>query len=247
MDCQALNQKVVTLGNTNYDKLWAEVYGDMQDIGPVHRHMRRIIAKLLSGINYSSLLDVGCGTGHNFSMLCERQKVNTLTGVDISQEALDQAKKKYKGEFFKIDIEKERLEGKWELVYCSLLLEHLQDDLTALRYMYAMCDKYLLVTTISGDFEKYKKWDAQMGHVRNYQRGELEKKIIDSGFNIERVIYWGYPFYSPLTRIMQNKMKAANKIGLFSRITAYVTYYLYFLNLICCGDLLIILARKQKR
>ena len=31
----------------SYDDVWRDVYGDMQDVGPVHRHMRRILAGVL--------------------------------------------------------------------------------------------------------------------------------------------------------------------------------------------------------
>ena len=43
-----------------------------------------------------------------------------------------------------------------------------------------------------------------MGHVRNYRRGELEEKLRSTGFVVERAIYWGFPFYSPLARTVQN-------------------------------------------
>ena len=38
----------------DYDKIWEEVYG-MQDRGPVHRHMRRILKRLIESIEYESV------------------------------------------------------------------------------------------------------------------------------------------------------------------------------------------------
>ena len=108
--------------------------------------------------------------------------------------------------------------------------------------MRAMTGRYLLVTTMAGDFERYKAWDSQMGHVRNYHVGELEAKLEKTGFAVQRVVYWGFPFYSPFARTLQNTMKAGSEFGIKTRLIADIMYYLYFFNSHKRGDLLIILA-----
>jgi SAM-dependent methyltransferase len=228
----------------DYDQVWTQVYGDMQDIGPVHRHMKRIIRTLLRQIEYESVLDIGCGPGHNLSMLCKgRSLKRRVNGIDISNRAIEEARRTFSGEFYQLDIQKRRLEGSWDLVFSSLLLEHLPDDIAGLRHMRAMTGKYLLVSTIAGDFQRYKALDEQMGHVRNYQVGELEEKLVKAGFNLEKVIYWGFPFYTPLGRTLQNHISiGTGKFGFTSRFVAEIMYYLYFLNSYKRGDLLVVLA-----
>src|SRR6266849_6081779 len=49
--------------------MWRDVYGDVARWGATHRHMKRIIRRLLVGIRYDSALDVGCGPGDNLEML----------------------------------------------------------------------------------------------------------------------------------------------------------------------------------
>ena len=90
----------------NYDEMWEKVYGDMQRYGPAEKHLRRIYSKILSGIQYKSVLDVGCGTGLNFPLLLEGKDVKEVAGVDISSKAIVLAKKRYSGEFRVLDVQK---------------------------------------------------------------------------------------------------------------------------------------------
>jgi SAM-dependent methyltransferase len=225
-----------------YDDIWTRAYGDMQEVGPVHRHMRRLLSRVLETIDYASVLDVGCGAGHNLPLLCAGRELRDVSGVDISTEALDRARGRSSAGFVELDIENDALDRRWDLVFSSLVLEHLRDDVSALRNMRAMTAKHLLVTTIAGDFDRYRAWDEQMGHVRNYRVGELEDKVQEAGFHVERAIYWGFPFYSPVARTLQNRMTSEPSYSVATRILAQVMYRLYFLNSRRRGDLLTLLA-----
>jgi SAM-dependent methyltransferase len=226
----------------SYDDVWRDVYGDMQDRGPTHRHMRRLLGRILDGLDYDSALEVGCGAGHNFELL----RAGRVTGVDVSDEALRRARERApEAELQRLDIQGGRLEGSWDLVFSSLVLEHLPDDEAALENMRAMARRWLVVTTIAGDFGRYRPWEEQMGHVRNYRRGELESKLETAGFVPERVTYWGFPFYSPLARRLQNGMRSEPSYGLASRAVAAALYAAYFLNSHRRGDLLIAVARAK--
>jgi len=175
--------------------------------------------------------------------LARGRKLKRYTGVDISAWALERARQLTGGEGYLLDIQKERLDGHWDLVFCSLVLEHLPDDVAALRNMRAMTGKYFLATTIAGDFERYRRWDERVGHVRNYRPGELEQKAAAVGFKVRRAIYWGFPFYSPIVRSLQNYCQIG--IGPFNRMTSLIAtllYWLYFLNSHRRGDVLVLLA-----
>ena len=50
------------------------------------------LQKILSGKNFDSCLEIGCGTGKNTNWLLERS--NYLLGVDISEDMLKKAKAK---------------------------------------------------------------------------------------------------------------------------------------------------------
>ena len=227
----------------DYDSIWRHAYGDMQALGPVHRHMRRLCESQLRDLDYTSVLDVGCGAGHNLPLLSEGREVE-IGGLDISPEALGRARGFWPdGQFAEADIQADRLDGTWDLVFSSLVLEHLPDDEAALRNMRAMAGRYLLVTTVAGDFERYRAWEEQMGHVRNYARGELEEKLMAAGFTPLHVIYWGFPLYSPIGRTLQRGMTSEAEFSPGKRMAAGLMNALYHLNSRRRGDLVIALAR----
>jgi trans-aconitate methyltransferase len=173
----------------------------------------------------------------------ERDRV-ALSGVDVSAEALRRAGERWPGaELHQLDIQQSALERQWDLVLCSLVLEHLPDDVGALRNMRRMTGGHLLAATIAGDFERHRSWERQMGHVRNYARGELEDKLERAGFTVERTVYWGFPFYSPIARRLHNSMRSEPEYTTASRLAARAMYLLYWLNSSRRGDLLIALAR----
>lgn len=229
----------------DYNEIWKSVYGDIQEIGPTHRHIRRLCRKLLESLDYESILDVGCGPGDNIPLLCGKKNIKLLAGIDISNQILDVTRQRYtNSEFFALDIEKQHLNTKYDLVSCSLVMEHVVDDVSVLKNLYAMTGKYLLIVTVQGDYEKFIKWEKLMGHVRNYNEGELVAKLERVGFKIIKKIEWGYPFYSPLGRMFQNldPKQGTGKINSITKLIANVLYLLYFLNSSHRGDMIIILA-----
>ncbi len=227
----------------DYDRIWSEVYGDLQQLGPAHRHMRRILADLLATIDYRSAIEVGCGDGANLPLITSGRSLHSLAGVDIAPEPLERVREHWDGEFSLGDIQAEAPAGSWDLVFSSLVLEHLPDDEAALRNMRSMCSRWLMISTIAGDFERYRPWEEQVGHVRNYRRGELEAKLRRAGFEPVRAVYWGFPFYSPIARRLQNSMRAENEYGPRDRLLARIMYAVYFLNTRRRGDLLFMVAR----
>jgi SAM-dependent methyltransferase len=222
--------------------MWEEVYGDLQDLGPTHRHMTRIMKRMLLPLRYSSVLEVGVGFGHNLPLLTTGKRVERLAGIDVSEVALGHVRRSWTGDFRRLDITVDRLSKTFELVCCALVIEHLHDDLAALRNIRAMSERYLLLTTIGGRYERYRAWEEQVGHVRNYGPGDLESKLASAGFSVVEIVRWGFPFYSPLARILQNRMKVTHELSEASRLIARVLYPVFFLNSTRRGDLLIVLA-----
>jgi SAM-dependent methyltransferase len=231
-----------TAGSTDYDRIWAEVYGDIQDLGPTHRHMARLMRALLRPLDYSSILDVGVGFGHNLPVLTAGREPLAVCGIDISERALAQARQRWDGDFRRLDIARERLPETYDLVCCALVLEHLVNDEAALRNMREMTSRHLLLVTIGGEFERYRPWEEQVGHVRNYQPGELEAKVTAADFEIKRFVRWGFPLYSPISRTLQNRVEATHELSRAARVMARIMYPLFFLNSSRRGDLLLMLA-----
>ncbi|ARS34019.1 class I SAM-dependent methyltransferase [Pontibacter actiniarum] len=84
----------------------------------------------LAGIGFESCLEVGCGTGKNTEWLV--RKAQHVTGVDLSEEMLERAKKKVnsnKATFVQADITQgwSFATQPYDLVSFSLVLEHIAD------------------------------------------------------------------------------------------------------------------------
>ncbi len=231
----------------DYNQLWTEVYGDIQRCGPGHHHLRRILRRFLQSIEYATVLEVGCGIGHNGALLTKNGLVPHFDGIDISEKAIERARAASPGRFWVCDIQRECIPGQWDLVVCSLVLEHLHNDDGALAQLRKMTGRYLLLASIAGNFERYRPWEESQGHVRNYAPGELERKVEAAGFTLRKTLYWGFPFYSPIARTLQKNQTAG--IGRFTwtaRLAAFIFKYLYYLNSHRRGDMVFILAEVQR-
>ena len=107
---------------------WANQYDT--DINKTRDLESLALQKILSGKNFDSCLEIGCGTGKNTNWLLERS--NYLLGVDISEEMLKNAMAKInspKVEFKLADINQawSFTNKKFDLVSFSLVLEHISN------------------------------------------------------------------------------------------------------------------------
>jgi SAM-dependent methyltransferase len=231
----------------DYDQIWRDVYGGMQDHGPTHKHLARLVRKELARLEYSSVYEVGCGAGHNFALLIEGRSVTSWGGMDISEVALEQARRRTGGQLTLGDIQTQPINGKWDLVFCSLVLEHLERDEDALRNIAPAVGKYFVVSTMGGDYERYRTYEEQVGHVRNYGPGELDAKLERAGFRVLRSIAWGWPLYSPISRTLQRNTNAGiGKLSLAERVAAKLLYAVFFLNSHRRGDVLLAVAEPAR-
>jgi SAM-dependent methyltransferase len=228
----------------DYDELWSETWGEMQDIGPVHRHTARIIVDTLRLLGIKSIVDVGCGNGANLAAIQHALKIEDVVGLDISPGALDVAARRVRGQFQAADLEQApALPRTFDMVLTSQVIEHLHDDDAFLRKLRAMCGQYVFVGTMQG---RMRKSEVHIGHLRNYTRRGLEEKMRAAGFSIEKVIEWGFPFYSPIYRTLIEFIGGQTADISYSkrdRMVANFLYHLYRLNMSRKGDVLMILGK----
>jgi SAM-dependent methyltransferase len=230
---------------SGYDAAWSHNWDDCMVYGPSRRHQQRIVLKCLKGIKFSSVLDAGCGNGMNLANVVRYFKPSKFAGIDISLEALKKVKAILpQGEYYQLDIQKASLDSSLDLVICCDVLEHLKDDIGSLKNIYKMSNKYVLVSTLAG---KMKKSEVEVGHLRNYTKVELIRKLKEAGLVPLKVVEWGFPFFSPLHRFVLDKFPQDvnyGKFGIGRRLISWLLYILFFLNLGFYGDYLFILSSK---
>ncbi|HYB74036.1 MAG TPA: methyltransferase domain-containing protein [Candidatus Sulfotelmatobacter sp.] len=232
------------LDEATYDAGWGRKWGDCCRYGPSLRHRQRLVAEVVRGLGVRSLLDTGCGNGVTLRHLLADVPIPEVHGADLSPEAVAQAARAIpEGSFRRLDIVREHLDRTFDLVLCCDVLEHIEDDLAALRHMRSMTGRYLLATTIQGTMRPSERC---VGHVRNYTRAGLEARLRQAGFIPERTIEWGFPFYSPIHRALlegAGPRISEGRFGPLRRGLAALVYALFFLNSSRRGDVLITLAR----
>ena len=147
-----------------------------------------------------------------------------------------------------LNLESDKLDRVFDLVLTSQVIEHVVDDDGFLSKLRAMSGRYVIVATMQG---RMRKSEAQIGHVRNYTRRGLEEKMSRAGFKIDKVIEWGFPFYSPVYRTLSEYAGGAEVKGIkysrLDRLVAGALFQLYRLNSSHHGDVLTILGSVDER
>jgi len=227
----------------DYDSAW-DRWEDMKKYGPASRHTRRLIIKYIKDLNFKSVLDVGCGEGSLLQSLGLTGKDLEIHGVDKSENAIKLAKSKIEnGTFEVLDVSKKSLDKKFNLVICSEVLEHIEDDVSAIQNLHKM-SKYIIITAPIG---KMGAEDLQVGHVRRYSKNGIVNKLENAGFEIIELREWGFPFYSPMYRsIIKHTAEESRsgKFGIMRKLISTMLYYIFMLNILDKGDRLVILAHS---
>jgi SAM-dependent methyltransferase len=230
-----------------YDRLWSSTWGDLQHYGPVHRHQRKALVNLVAKLGVHSVLDVGCGSGENLAALAGAMPAVTFAGADVSREALALAAKRTEGiRLYELDVQREKLDCRFDLVLSIQVIEHLADDVEALRNMTRMAAQWVLVTTMRG---RMRNSERSIGHLRNYSDDELRQKGARAGLEVVDLFGWGFPFYSPFFRTAVEWLPNGppqGAIGASQKVMAGFLYLLYHLNVPRRGDLVTMLARPVK-
>ena len=188
------------------------------------------------------ILDVGCGTGANLLMLSE---YGDAEGVDISKDALafcrERGLDKVKlgaGEKLPYD------DGTFDLVTAFDVVEHMDDDLAGLSEMRRVLRPGGRVLLFVPTFMFL--WGVQddvSNHRRRYRLPELQRVLVQAGFEIERSTYANITFFLPILfirKLMQiTGVKAAseNNInvpalnGVLGRVLGAESRILRYMNL----------------
>ncbi len=153
------------------------------------------------------ILDVGCGLGRLAEVVSEHG--SSVTGIDISRYAINQAKERYKGkerlEFICASALNMDFEGHFDKILCYHFVEHLAlpDARILLRKMYgALKDEGTLVMGLPIDDGRLprravhfmatrRRWQY-LGHLLSYSIREIEKELVSAGFAVDEMCLLSY-------------------------------------------------------
>jgi SAM-dependent methyltransferase len=122
-----------------------------------HGQLRRYhtLADIAPDLRGSTVLDYGCGTGDFYRFLQRRGIDVSYTGVDINENFIKLAQRKYPECTFRVlDISEDRLEGYYDYIFiCGVfnyLVPGVQEDLReAMTTLFRHCNKGLGLSALS--------------------------------------------------------------------------------------------------
>lgn len=182
-----------------------------------------------------AVLEVGCGVGTFTQRLAASPAVTRLLSIDISTSAVQRCRASVPDPAIEIKLADVReVDEAFDLVVCMNVLEHIEDDLGALRHMLALLKPggtlFLLVP--SHQF-LYSSFDRESGHYRRYNKPGMDaliRKAAPNGvtfrqfyFNtIGAIGYWAV--YKLLRKAPLED--AGSEIGMFDRVVVPVQRHL---------------------
>lgn len=183
-----------------YDESWGS-WLDMKRYGPASRWLRSLIEDACHEIDRlpRDIHDVGCGEGTNTLMLAQRFPDARVRGSDFSETGITVAGRhpSRANLSFAHDPDGRALDDPADMVCCFEVLEHVEDWRTFLTRLAESSRSYLLLSFPTG---RMRPFEANVGHLRNFAKGEVERALAPLGFKPVRISYAGFPFYSPLYR-----------------------------------------------
>jgi len=178
-------------------------------------YLRKALHFVLKGKKIFTFLDAGSGLGQHAVFVARNFPHADVLGIDVDEKQAEDnlyfaVKTRINNLIFKcnslLEIEKDE---KFDTILCASLLEHIENDVEALRTIYQAINHkgYLIIYVPTAERrvfpflkrkiqkmtrEKQAKYPHE--HVRYYTEDELHKKLEETGFNvIEKTITYG-PF-----------------------------------------------------
>ena len=151
------------------------------------------------------IADFGCCCGANFEVL---SRYGNVTGIDLSDIAIDYCKSKYNIPLIKMDLSKEtNMSSQFDYGVALDIIEHIEDDKTAVKNIYNLLNPNgVCIVTVPAYQWLWSKHDENCMHFRRYKKEELEKLLVDAGFNIKFISYYNTRLFpaSCIVRFLSN-------------------------------------------
>ena len=205
---------------------------------PGNRWLFYLIRELFKGIDASSvgsILDVGCGEGSKTFFLKGQFAGARVLGIDFSASGIEAATDAADAgvEFRCVDVEDLSVwDDKFDLISCLGVLEHVVDWKGLLDRIVESSNNYVLIEVPIG---RMRKFEANVGHLRNFAKHEIEWYLLEHGFVPVKVFYAGFPFFSPISRDLGNllyrfyheNIESVNESTVLTRLYSSVMYFLF--------------------
>lgn len=217
------------------------------------RNYNNWIAQSIIPYAQSPILEIGSGIGNISSYFTQFDQV-TFSDADI--ELVRILKKRFNttptATVAKYDVlthPATRFNHKFNTVFSVNVLEHIENDILALRNIHkAIVSGGKVILLVPAKRFAYSSLDRSLGHFRRYEKKELKDKVESSGFIIEKLYYFnfvGLLSWIIRDRIIKNEESlAAKHVSAFDWIVPFL-HKIEDVVEIPVGISLICIARKK--
>ncbi len=158
-----------------------------------YRGRRSVLDRVIAGLGLpeerARILDAGCGSGRN---MVELARYGTVTGVELSATSVELARVRNCGEVIEGSVLEMPFEsGSFDLAVSLDVIEHLEDDLAALRELRrAVAPGGALLVTVPAYQWLWSGHDEINHHHRRYTRRSLQSVAELAGWRQVRTTYF---------------------------------------------------------
>jgi SAM-dependent methyltransferase len=157
-----------------------------------YRGRRSVLDRVIDGLHLparAEILDAGCGSGRN---MIDFARHGTVTGVELSATSVEIARRRGAGEVVEGSVLEMPFEaGRFDLAASLDVIEHLEDDLAALRELRRVVKPGgTLLVTVPAYQWLWSGHDVINHHYRRYTRRTLQRVGEEAGWQQVRTTYF---------------------------------------------------------
>jgi len=157
-----------------------------------YRGRRTVLEGVIAGLGLPAgarVLDAGCGSGRN---MVELARLGTVTGVELSEPSVALARERDVGEVVAGSVlEMPFADDSFDLAVSLDVIEHLEDDLTAMRELRrTVAPGGALLVTVPAYQWLWSGHDEINHHHRRYTRRTLRRVAEQAGWHQVRTTYF---------------------------------------------------------
>lgn len=177
-----------------YNAAW-DKWNDMIRFSPAPRLRRtRLLSWIRESAGCQTLLDVGCGNGEFLLQARKELPALRLAGADVSPAVIRANRASLPDlEFSTLDLNRERLEKRYDIVTCMEVIEHCDDYRDAVTQLAQMTGSWLYITVPCGPLFEI---DRRVGHQRHFAPAQMAQALEAAGLEVVRLEAWGFPFFN---------------------------------------------------
>lgn len=189
------------------------------------RNYNRWIAETMLESVAPPVIEIGAGTGNISELLASHHPLHVTEG---DPELVRHLERKFEGrahtglevsQYDLSDAAPERLKGRFASAVAVNVLEHIADDVGALRNIRdLLLPGGRAVLLVPARQAAYTRLDKLLGHYRRYEKDELEEKLRMAGYQVERIRFFnivGLASWVVRDRLTRSSLLKPYQVSLF--------------------------------